>query len=89
MAENAKYLKPDNKGRIQLGKLADGVVRYRVVADLDGTIKLYPEVAVPINEVWLYKNKKSLNAVIEGFEQAQKGELVKHGNFAQYLDEDE
>lgn len=88
MAENAKYLKPDNKGRIQLGKLAKDVVRYRVVAEIDGTIKLYPEVAVPLNEVWLYKNKESLNCVIEGFEQSKNGETLKRGSFAQYIEEE-
>ena len=89
MAENAKYLKPDNKGRISLGKLAKDVVRYRVVTEYNGTIKLYPEVAIPLEEVWLYNNKESLNAVIEGLEQSKAGEVVKRNSFAQYADNEE
>ncbi len=86
MAVPEKYLKPDNKGRIHLGKMAEGVIRYRVVTENDGTIKLYPEVAVPLNEVWLYKNDEALKAVINGFEQAKSGEVTDRGSFSNYVE---
>lgn len=32
--------------------------------------------AIPAKEAWLYKNKKALKSVMEGLEQARKGQLV-------------
>ena len=89
MEINAKDLRPDNKGRIQLGKLAKDVVRYRMVLEENGTIKLYPEVAIPMDEVWLYKNNEALNSVLNGMQQAHTGKTLHRGSFSQYLDEEE
>lgn len=88
MATSEKYLKPDNKGRIQLGKLAKDIVRYRVVSEDNGVITLYPEVAVPYNEVWLYNNKEALKTVHEGIQQSIQGKTVVRGSFAQYVEEE-
>lgn len=88
MAVPEKYLKPDNKGRIQLGKLAKDIVRFRVVAESDGSIRLYPEVAVPVCEVWLYNNKEALNAVKTGINQVKEGKVKTRGSFSQYIDEE-
>jgi len=88
MAIQEKYLKPDSKGRIQLGRLAKDVVRYHVVEESDGKIILFPEVAIPANEAWLYKNKKALEAVKKGLEDSASGKVKKRGSFAKYVDEE-
>jgi hypothetical protein len=86
MATQEKYLKPDSKGRIQLGRLAKDIVRYKVIQENDGKIILLPEVALPASEVWLYKNKEALAAVREGFEQSMSGKIKKRGSFAKYVE---
>lgn len=88
MATPEKYLKPDNKGRINLGTWTKDIVRYKVEQKDDGTIILFPEVAVPINEAWLYKNKKALNAVMTGITQAKENKTRSRGSFAQYVEEE-
>lgn len=85
MAMPEKYLKPDNKGRIQLGSRAKNIVRYRIIEETDGKIILLPEVAIPANEVWLYKNKEALESVKEGLEQSASGKTKKRGSFAKYV----
>ncbi|HSA06970.1 MAG TPA: hypothetical protein P5556_07300 [Candidatus Gastranaerophilales bacterium] len=88
MVMQEKYLKPDSKGRIQLGRLAKDVVRYHVIEESDGKIILFPEVAIPASEAWLYKNKKALEAVKKGLEDSASGKVKKRGSFAKYIDEE-
>lgn len=88
MATQEKYLKPDSKGRIQLGRRAKNIVRYQIIEESDGRIVLLPEIAIPANEVWLYKNKEALEAVKEGLEQSASGKAKKRGSFAKYTEEE-
>lgn len=85
MAAQERYLKPDSKGRIQLGKIAKDIIRYHVIEEDDGRIILFPEVAIPANEAWLYKNKEALEAVKQGLEESASGKVKKRGGFAKYL----
>lgn len=87
MATQEKYLKPDAKGRIQLGKLAKDIVRFQVIEE-DNCIILRPEVAIPASEAWLYKNKEALESVKEGLRQSAAGKTRKRGSFAKYIDEE-
>ncbi len=66
----------DGKGRLMLGsKLAGRMV---IVDDSDPEhIIITPAVAIPEKEAWLYKNKKALDLVRAGLEQARKGEYSK------------
>lgn len=89
MASQERYLKPDSKGRIQLGRRAKNIVRYQVIEENDGRIVLLPEIAVPANEVWLYKNKEAFEAVKEGLEQSASGKTKKRGSFAKYVEKEE
>lgn len=89
MATQERYLKPDSKGRIQLGKRAKNIIRYQIIEENDGRIVLLPEIAIPANEVWLYKNKEALEAVKEGLEQSSSGKTKKRGSFAKYLEKEE
>lgn len=87
MAIQEKYLKPDSKGRIQLGKRTQNIVRYKLIEENDGKIILLPEVAIPATEFWLYKNKEAFNAVKEGLEQSASSKIKKRGSFAKYVEE--
>ena len=88
-ASNAKgsyRLRPDAKGRITLGKLADGVSSYRARREPDGTIVLEPFMEIPADERWLWENKKALAQVMKGIADAKAGRVVKM-SFKKYLDD--
>lgn len=87
MVAQERYLKPDAKGRIQLGKSAKDIIRYHVIEEDDGKIILMPEVAIPANEAWLYKNKEALEAVKIGLQQSSEGKLKKRDSFKKYIEE--
>ena len=77
-------LRPDAKGRITLGKLAEGVSSYRARRQKDGKIVLEPFVEIPADEQWLYDNKEALASVKQGLADAKAGRLVSLGSFAKY-----
>ena len=79
---------PDAKGRITLGKLAEGVSSFRGHREKDGSIVLRPYVEIPAREAWLYKNPKALAMVDQGLRESAEGKTVSLGSFAQYLNED-
>lgn len=81
-------LRPDSKGRIALGKLADGISSFRVHRESDGRLVLEPFVEIPERERWLYKNPVALAAVEEGLRDVAAGRVVSLGSFAQYADDD-
>lgn len=55
-------VRPDSKGRIFLGKIAEGVSSYTVITD-HGRIILEPNVEIPAKEKWLWENKTALKQV--------------------------
>ena len=59
-------LRPDAKGRITLGKLAEGVSSYRAHQDEHGKIVLEPFVEIPAREIWLYNNSKAMAKIKRG-----------------------
>ena len=77
-------LRPDSKGRITLGKLANGVSSYRARKQADGKIVLEPFVEIPAEERWLWENKDALKGVMKGIEDARAGRLVSRGSFKKY-----
>ncbi len=82
-------LRPDSKGRITLGKLAEGVSSFRVTREKSGKIVMEPYVEIPERERWLYKNQEALAMVEEGLRQSARGETVRMGSFAQYANDDD
>ena len=88
MSMSEKYLRPDSKGRITLGKIAKGVSSYQYEVREDGVIILKPNVEIPANEAWLYKNKEALEKVKNGLEDSANGRVKSRGSFAQYADEE-
>jgi len=81
-------LRPDAKGRINLGKLTQGISSFRARRTEDGNIILEPFTEIPAREKWLFDNKAALGAVKVGLEQAAAGQTRALGSFARYADED-
>ena len=83
-ARSEYRLRPDAKGRITLGKLAEGVSSYRVRRQADGRIVLEPFVEIPAEERWLWENKEALESVQRGIADAKAGRLTRMP-FRKYL----
>jgi hypothetical protein len=81
-------LRPDAKGRINLGKLAQGVSSFHVQQMEDGNILLEPYAEVPAREKWLLENPAALKSVKAGLAQAGNGKTQSLGSFAEYADEE-
>lgn len=75
-------VRPDSKGRITLGKLAEGVSSYRVKVESHGKIVLEPFAEVPARERWLFENPEALRRVRKGLAEADVGETVSLGSFS-------
>ncbi|NCC20914.1 MAG: hypothetical protein EOM26_00460 [Alphaproteobacteria bacterium] len=86
--ERVVQLRPDSKGRISLGKLAQGVSSFQARRMEDGSIVLEPFAEIPAREKWLFDNPAALGAVKAGLGQAAAGKTRAIGSFAQYADED-
>jgi len=82
--ERGYRFRPDSKGRITLGKLAEGVSSYRARRQKDGRIVLEPFVEVPADERWLYENKEALDSVKAGLTDAKAGRVTRM-SFKKYL----
>lgn len=83
----AIQLRPDAKGRITLGKIAEGVSSFRVSEQPGGAYLLEPMVEIPARESWLLKNKTALASVRKGLSQSAKGELRSRGSFTKFTEE--
>jgi len=74
--EYIKNVTPDNRGRIPIGACLDkDIDSYRLSKDDAGRIILEPCKNIPINELWLYKNKKALDSVIQGAAEYKAGNI--------------
>ena len=47
----------------------------RVYVNDKGDILLKPVVEIPADEIWLYKDKKVLEEVLEGIKEAEQGKI--------------
>lgn len=81
-------VRPDAKGRIALGKLAEGISSFRVIRDRQGRFILEPYAEIPAREKWLFDNPHALAKVKRGIQQSAQGELHSMGSFAQHADDD-
>ena len=79
-------LRPDSKGRITLGKLAEGVSSFRAQQMEDGSIVLHPYAEIPAREHWIFKNPEALASLKRGLADAAAGRVVSRGRFAKYLE---
>ena len=53
-------LRPDSKGKLNIGELAQGVSSYRVVIGEHGALTLYPYAEIPFSDKWIFEDKKLL-----------------------------
>ena len=83
-----KIVRPDAKGRITLGHLADGVSGYTIIETEDHKLILDPYVEIPVREKWLFESKTALKKIGRGLQDAAKGRLSSKGSFAKFADDD-
>lgn len=82
-----RRVRPDSKGRIPLGQLANGVSSFSIITDGDRII-LQPYSEIPTSEKWIFDNKPALISLKKGLSQAKSGDIQSRGSFSQYADED-
>jgi hypothetical protein len=80
-----KTVRPDAKGRIALGLLAQGVSSFAILQDEDNRIILIPYTEIPANEKWLFNNKEALGKVKKGLQESATGKVRSLGSFKRYL----
>ncbi len=83
----AKILRPDSKGRVALGKLAEGISSFRVMVDKHHRIVLEPFAEVLASEKWLFDDKETLASVRRGLADSAAGKTRARGSFATYADD--
>jgi hypothetical protein len=66
---NEIILRPDAKGKINLGDLAKNVSSYRVTKEEDGKLTLMPYAEIPFNEKWIFEDKEVLETVKQHLKQ--------------------
>ncbi len=64
----------DSKGRLLLGNEFAGST-YLMEKNIDGIITLRPAITVPVKEAWLYQNKKAIESVQQGLNEAKSGKV--------------
>lgn len=80
-----KIVRPDSKGRITLGHLADGVSKFAITIGKHNTIILEPYVEIPQKEKWLFENEAATQSVKRGIKEASEGKLRNLGSFSKHL----
>ena len=65
-------LRPDSKGRINLGDLAAGVSSYRVAIGDHGILTLTPYVEIPLSEKWVFEDQDVLEKVKQQLKKKQE-----------------
>ena len=68
-------VRPDGKGRINLGNLAQGVSSYRVAIGDQGTLTLTPYAEIPLSEKWIFEDSDILEKVKQQFNKKRKESL--------------
>jgi len=82
-----KVLRPDAKGRICLGKLAEGVSSFRVSVDERRRIVLEPYAEIPATEKWLFDNPDARESVRRGLVDVAEGRVADRGSVSEYDDD--
>jgi hypothetical protein len=76
----------DRYGRLSLGTKYAGK-QYRIQEQRDGDLVLSPMVTIHERELWLIRNPEALEQVRQGVREAEEGELIDLGSFADALEE--
>ena len=56
-------VRPDGKGRINLGNMATGVSSYRVAIREHGELTLTPYTEIPLSEKWIFEDREVLEKI--------------------------
>ncbi len=83
----AKALSALSERLRELGASAESV-QFRVSINDAGQILLDPALAIPLRELWLYKNPVALSKVREGLADSKQGKTRDLGSFARYADDE-
>ena len=75
--------------RSRFGDVEDARLHFRIACNSAGEILLVPETTIPLNEAWLHRNPGALKSVLTGVKQAEEGDLIDRGSFAQYATDDD
>jgi len=62
-------LRPDAKGKINLGELAAGVSSYRVAIGEHGKLTLTPYAEIPFSEKWIFTDQDALEKIKQQLKQ--------------------
>lgn len=81
-AYHVARVRPDSKGRITLGRLAEGVSSYKVKVEAHGKIVLEPFAEIPARERWLFENPEALRRVKKGLAEAEAGRTLSLRSFS-------
>jgi len=82
-----KVLRPDSKGRVCLGKLAEGVSSFRVTFDDHQRIVLEPYAEIPAREKWLFDNPGARESVGRGLADLADGRVADRGSFSKFAED--
>lgn len=72
------FVKADERGRLVIGDVIKDQP-FRVLRNEAGEVRLIPVVAIPVSEVWLYRNPKAMASLMNGLDQAKSGKISRKG----------
>jgi hypothetical protein len=67
----------DERNRLTLGELPEGLKRVRIYKNDRGEVLLQPVIEIPASEAWLFRNEEALESVKKGLKNASKGKISK------------
>jgi len=67
----------DERNRLTLGELPEGLKRVRIYKNDRGEVLLQPVIEIPASEAWLFRNEEALKSVKKGFKDASEGKISK------------
>jgi hypothetical protein len=87
----ARDVRPDSRKRIALGRALEDLddASFNVYRDAEGRIILDPQISIPASDAWLFRNRKAIDSVRRGLEEAAQGKSAPVGSFAHFADDDE
>ena len=68
---NNIVLRPDAKGRLNLGDIAKNVSSYQVTVEENGRVILEPYAEIPLSDKWIFENKELLEKIKQQIAQEQ------------------
>jgi hypothetical protein len=67
----------DERNRLTLGELPEGLKRVRIYKNDRGEVLLQPVIEIPASEAWLFRNEEALKSVKKGLKDASEGKISK------------